>query len=856
MGKDLEDFKRYELYPALFKAADLAFPEMEFRKQYGNWISKHHLNGELDGGGERPAGDITYIYDKSGGYVSNQRCAVDHSRGQSKSLVDLYKDLHQCTFMEAIQALSKIAGVEPPAYDSEQWEQRRKEEKERERWQEKFTTALWEDTPAARAVLDYLTKERQFTLEEVKAAGFGLINEELVAKIRPRWIPIGVETTHPLTICYRSGDRIDGFKFRVIDKPTEGQTKYKNSVGLKKGTTLFGLPCTTDRVVIVEGELDAIHAQVKGAANVVATTGGKATEKQIGDAIRMGVNTFTLLFDNDKAGREFVSETIETIGKYRADRIIKGGDLINIYIASLPEEYKDPDQFLASNTGEEFTAALEDSAVKFPVYRTECILKEYEEIAKQNGGQLTAIERDQLFRDLYKFQLSEYVDEYDRKQVEDLIYYHGLDQETQLNFRLEDFRGWIDKYKQEQRDQQRSEQLKQAIDAAGSLQAAGKVTDALELLEKSTARIKQTGSAADYVDAFRTYSSEELDSYLSKTKKGLPTGYYFSRMKNGVRVEEDDELTLNTGLTFVCGYRGHCKTSFLNNVAIHEATRNLKEGTGRKVLYFSYEVDKRRLMLDLLNTFVDVEMNANPLRTISTYFREGERAARGYLAGCEEEKAANWSKFVQGKDTFLDHYLASGALTVIEKNYTIEELLPAIKWYQSYNEVSLVCIDYAQLLYSSQYSRQRTEEIKYIVNQLKTFANEEGLPVLLAAQFNRQVLSPASVETQNIGEGGDFERIADTCIGLFNLKELKPTGDNAEDKEAKRVLHDLGVLEKTGEKTIEDLAPKDRLLFARIMKRRYGDFPVDAVFNFKGATKKITNRVTKEPSGYNLMQYQ
>jgi hypothetical protein len=79
------------------------------------------------------------------------------------------------------------------------------------------------------------------------------------------------------------------------------------------------------------------------------------------------------------------------------------------------------------------------------------------------------------------------------------------------------------------------------------------------------------------------------------------------------------------------------------------------------------------------------------------------------------------------------------------------------------------------------------------VNDIKDFANREGIPFVLAAQFNREVDSPISVDTKNIGEGGDFERIADTCIGLFNLKELHPLPKNKdEEKAAKRLLSDLG----------------------------------------------------------------
>ena len=179
----------------------------------------------------------------------------------------------------------------------------------------------------------------------------------------------------------------------------------------------------------------------------------------------------------------------------------------------------------------------------------------------------------------------------------------------------------------------------------------------------------------------------------------------------------------------------------------------------------------------------------------------------------------------------------------MDETYKVETLLDAIKYYISSRDVSIVCIDYAQLIYSEEFSRQRTEEIKKVVNDIKDFANKEGIPFVLAAQFNRNVNSPATVDTTNIGEGGDFERIADTCIGLFNLKELKPTPSDKEDNEAKDIISrlDLASYKNKGDR----LAPIPNKLFVRLMKRRYGYFPIDVTLDWTGSTKKIEQNDTE-----------
>ena len=339
--------------------------------------------------------------------------------------------------------------------------------------------------------------------------------------------------------------------------------------------------------------------------------------------------------------------------------------------------------------------------------------------------------------------------------------------------------------------------------------------------------------ATEYSKIFAPVRSSELDSYLSEIPEGIPTGITFKEGRN------EEKLSLNSGLTFICGYRGHGKTSFLNNIALNEVRRNIALQTGKSVLYFSYEVDKRRLITDLLNTYVNdpkLQRTKTPIDAIHSYFKG--HGGRFFSSQTRADGRSHYDHFLARKEEFSRDYLESGNLIIVDENYKVGQLLEAIRYYLSIYTPSIVCIDYAQLIYSEDYSRQRTEEIKKVVNDIKDFANKEGIPFVLAAQFNREVYSPVSVDTRNIGEGGDFERIADTCIGLFNLKELKPLGGTKtskdEETEAKKLLSRL-----TGE-NITELSPRPNKLFVRLMKRRYGYYPLDTLLEWEGRTKKIT----------------
>ena len=106
----------------------------------------------------------------------------------------------------------------------------------------------------------------------------------------------GIGSTHRLTIPYRSGGSVKGFKFRTIG---DHKPKYLNSTGLDRLGGFFNLlGIKEDKdIVIVEGELDSLHATAKGVDNIVATGGSSIVPEQVKDAIKRGAKSFTLCFD-------------------------------------------------------------------------------------------------------------------------------------------------------------------------------------------------------------------------------------------------------------------------------------------------------------------------------------------------------------------------------------------------------------------------------------------------------------------------------------------------------------------------------------------------------------------------------
>jgi DNA primase len=113
-----------------------------------------------------------------------------------------------------------------------------------------------------------------------------------------------------------------GFSGRAIEEPYNGG-KYINTretLVYHKGSMFFGLNAAKeeikklDKVIIVEGELDAISCFSIGVKNVVAVKGTALTENQVA-LINRFTNNVCLCFDKDEAGYEATKRSLISLEK-------------------------------------------------------------------------------------------------------------------------------------------------------------------------------------------------------------------------------------------------------------------------------------------------------------------------------------------------------------------------------------------------------------------------------------------------------------------------------------------------------------------------------------------------------------
>ncbi len=150
-----------------------------------------------------------------------------------------------------------------------------------------------------------------------------------------------------------AGGKVVGFGGRVLDR---GMPKYLNSSEtplFHKSSTLYGLYQAKDgirkrdRVVVVEGYLDAIALNQFGIADVVATLGTALTVEHVRLLSRYTKN-IVALFDGDDAGRKAAARSFEIF--------IEAGMLGRA--AFLPKS-DDPDTFVRSRGKAALEAILE-----------------------------------------------------------------------------------------------------------------------------------------------------------------------------------------------------------------------------------------------------------------------------------------------------------------------------------------------------------------------------------------------------------------------------------------------------------------------------------------------------------------
>ena len=203
-------------------------------------------------------------------------------------------------------------------------------------------------------------KQKGFTDEEILASSLVNKNErgQFIDRFRNRlMIPI-----------MDIRGKVIAFGGRVLDKSLPKYINSPENIVYSKGRHLFGLNVAKkgnlDKIVIVEGYMDAISLYQRGITNVVASLGTALTEAQ-GRLLRKYAGQVIISYDSDGAGQAATMRGLEILKNLGCDvRILQ------------MEGAKDPDEYVIKFGSGGFNLLIE-KAISFIEFKIKVLKKQY-----------------------------------------------------------------------------------------------------------------------------------------------------------------------------------------------------------------------------------------------------------------------------------------------------------------------------------------------------------------------------------------------------------------------------------------------------------------------------------------------
>ena len=300
-------------------------------------------------------------------------------------------DYENHTFIEVIEELSKIAGVEIPK--TKQDRAKNKKNKSLQELTAEIMGQFIQNLSQSEKAIAYL-KNRNIDGKTAKKFSIGFANDSWddilkkfgtsdtrVKKLLDCGLIIkkddsGYYDRFRNRIMFPIRDNkgnVLGFGGRIID---DGEPKYLNSPEtqlFKKGQLLYGMfeskeaLRSSSEAIIVEGYTDVIALSMNGFGNALATLGTATTDTHIKNVFRFA-NKITFCFDGDRAGKDAAWKACEIcLPNLTAKKEV--GFLI------LPDN-QDPDQIIASS-GPQLLKKLLDDALPLSDFLIQTIKKEF-----------------------------------------------------------------------------------------------------------------------------------------------------------------------------------------------------------------------------------------------------------------------------------------------------------------------------------------------------------------------------------------------------------------------------------------------------------------------------------------------
>lgn len=246
------------------------------------------------------------------------------------------------------------------------------------------------------------------------------------------------------------------------------------------------------------------------------------------------------------------------------------------------------------------------------------------------------------------------------------------------------------------------------------------------------------------------YNFKKYESDILRVTDGLRTGYPSLNRLVSIPLE---------ALTIIAGRPSHGKTTFLLNL-FNNMINEYKE---KSFFFFSYEQTNRQLLGRLINLLGNKELSKERNQSqIENYIRSVYRKA----GGLEHREILDAMSTLTG-------LVDEGRLHLINEPYDIDSLVNVFNHLAREYDIGAIYIDYIQKIKIKGASYSRQNEIQKISERLLESSLSLGLPIILGAQFNREVKAKKDINEGKLREAGDIEQDANLVLGLWNGAKAK-----------------------------------------------------------------------------------
>jgi len=273
------------------------------------------------------------------------------------------------------------------------------------------------------------------------------------------------------------------------------------------------------------------------------------------------------------------------------------------------------------------------------------------------------------------------------------------------------------------------------IDGANNLQ--GEVDDFLSGMEQRVCELgddQNLRSSLHFREPIQK-AMGEIQKMLSKEEAdGLLTGYKdLDNLTNGLKSAE---------MVVIAARPSVGKTSLAMNIVENIAFSHKYINNPKNILVFSLEMSASSLAMRLICG--KAKVNMNDLR-------------KGFVAKNYAEKLNEISQQFQQAPIWVDD--TSGL--------SINQIRAKARRVKSRNGLSLIVVDYLQLISGDRYSSSRENEISVISRGLKSMAKELEVPVIVLSQLNRDSeKEKRDPRLSDLRESGSIEQDADIVMLL------------------------------------------------------------------------------------------